>query len=87
MQTASRQGLVFNKSKCSNHQPQILFYGAIITAQAMKLDPAKVQSLQDLPAPENQTKLQSFLGLINYLQPFLPGLASKITFLHEQVIN
>ena len=51
----------------------------------MKPHPAKVQAFQDLPTPENQTKLQSFLGLIDYLQPFFPGLASKMTFLCEQV--
>ena len=53
----------------------------------MRPDPAKVQALQDLPAPQNPKQLQSFLGLINYLQPFLPNLAAKTTFLREQVTN
>ena len=53
----------------------------------MTTDPAKVQALQDLPAPQHSKQLQSFLGLINCLQPFLPGLASKTTFLREQVTN
>ena len=35
--------------------------------------------------PDSQTKLQSFLGLINYLQPFIPGLSAKTTFLKEQL--
>ena len=51
----------------------------------MKPDPVKIQALQDLPAPENHKQLQSFLGLINYLQSFLPYLASKTTFLREQI--
>ena len=87
MQTAEDYGLVFNSNKCSICQPQILFYGAIFTAQGMKPDPAKVQALQDLPAPYNPKLLQSFLGRINYLQPLLPGLVSKTTFLREQVTN
>ena len=33
------------------------------------------------------SELQSLLGLINYLQPFLPNLASNTTFLREQVTN
>ena len=45
----------------------------------------KIHALQDLPTPENHKQLQSFLGLINYLQPFLPNLASKTTFLREQI--
>ena len=53
----------------------------------MKPDPTEVQAFQDLPTPHNPKQLQSFLGLINYLQPFLPSLASKTTFLREEVIN
>ena len=87
MQTATKQGLVFSSSKCAICQCQISFYCAIFTVQCMQPDPAKVQALQDLPAPENSEKLQLFLALINYLQHFLPGLGSKITLLREQVTN
>ena len=45
-------------------------------------DPSKIQALQDLPTPDFPVKLQSFLGLINYLQPFIPGIANRTTFLH-----
>ena len=87
MKTAQGQGLVFNSSKCAICQPQIPFYGAIFTAQGMRPDPTKVQVLQDLPAPQNPKQLQSLLGLINYLQSFLPNLASMTTFLRDQVTN
>ena len=85
MKTASKNGLVFNSHKCSIRQLQITFYGAIFTSKGMKPDPMKIQALQDLPTPDNHKQLQSFLGLINYLQPFLPDLASKTTFLREQI--
>ena len=87
MKTASKDGLVFNSYKCSIRQPQITFYGAIFTAQGMKPDPVKIQALQGLPTPENHKQLQSFLGLINSLQSFLSNLASKTTFLREQVLH
>ena len=45
MQIAQDHGLVFNSNKCSIHQPQISFYGAIFTVQGMKPDPVKVQAL------------------------------------------
>ena len=57
---------------------------AIFTAQGMKPDPANIPTLQDLPTPVNHKQLHSFLGLINYLQSFLPDLASKTTFLREK---
>ena len=87
MKTASKNGLVFNSHKCSIRQLQITFYGAIFTSIGITPDPMKTQALQDLPAPENHKQLQSFLGLINYLQPFLPNLASKTTFLREQILH
>ena len=85
--TAQVHGLVFNSSKCVIHKSQISFYGAIFTVQGDETGSCKVQALQDLPAPQNPKQLQSFLGLINYLQPFLPNLAAKTTFLREQVTN
>ena len=51
----------------------------------MQLDPSKIQAFQDLPTPNSQVKLQSFPGLINYLQPFIPGLSAKTTFLCKQL--
>ena len=83
MKTAQGQGLVFHSSKYAICQSQISFYGAIFTVQGMRPDPAKVQALQDLPVPQNPKQLQSYLGLINYLQPFLPSLAFKTTFLRD----
>ena len=60
-------------------------YGAVFTAQGMCLDPTKIQTLQDLPTPNSHAKLQYVLGLINYLQPFIPSLSAKTMFLHEQL--
>ena len=54
MKTAQGHGLLFNSSKCAIHKSQFSFYGTIFTAQGMRPDPAKVQALQDLPAPQPQ---------------------------------
>ena len=66
-------------------QPQITFYGAVFTTKGMWPDPSKIQVLQDLPTTSSPVKLQSFLGVINYLQPFTPGLSEKTMFLCEQL--
>ena len=85
MQSAKDHGIVFHGAKCHTRQPQIAFYGAVFIAQGMQPDPSKIQAFQDLPTPDSLTKLQSFLGLINYLQPFIPGLSTKTVFLWEQL--
>ena len=87
MQTAKEHGIVFNSTHCQIRQPQTAFYDAVFTAQGMWPVPAKIQALQDLLTPNSQVKLQSFLGLINYLQPFMPSLSTKTMFLHEQLIE
>ena len=78
-------GIVFNSTKCQIRQPHIAFYGTVSLPQGMQPDPSKIQALQDLSTPDSQAKLQSFLGLISYLQTFIPHLSAKITFLHEQL--
>ena len=85
MQTAKQHGVIFNSSKCRIRQSQIAFYGAVFTTQGMWLNPSKIQVLQDLPTPNSQVMLQSFLGLINYLQPFIPCLSTKTMLLQEQL--
>ena len=85
LKTASKNGLVFNSKKCHISKPQMTFYGTIFAVQGIMPDPIKIHILQDLPTPQNQKQLQCFLGLVNYLQPFLPNIAAKTTFLREQV--
>ena len=85
METAKDHGIIFNSAKCYIRQPHIAFYGTVFTSQGMWLDPTKIQALQDLPTTDSQAKLQSFLGLINYLQPFKTSLSTKTTFLWEQL--
>ena len=85
IKTAARQSVALNNNKCHISQPQITFYRTIFSAQGMKPDLIKIQALQELPTSQTQKQLQSFLGLVNYLQPFLPDIASKTTFLHKQI--
>ena len=85
LKTTSTRGLVFNSRRCQISKPQITFFGTIFSAKGKKLDPIKIHALQDLPPPQNQKQLQSFLGLVNYLQTFLLDIASKTTFLRELV--
>ena len=85
MKAANQHSIIFNSSKFQFRQPEIAFYGAVFTIKGMWPDPSKIQAFQDLPNLNSPVKLQSFLGLINYLQPFIPGLSNKTMFLWEQL--
>ena len=48
------------------------FFGHILTKDGLKADPKKISAIKSLTAPSNKQELQSFLGLFNYLNKFLP---------------
>ena len=39
-------------------------------------DPSKVSAIKEVPAPQNKGELQSFLGMVTYLSPFILQLSS-----------
>ena len=41
------------------------------SADGISPDPAKIQGMLDLPPPEDTTQLQSVLGMVNFMQPFM----------------
>ena len=47
----------------------------VLTADGIKPDPKKVETIKKWPMPQNVTELQSFLGSVNYLSHFIPGLS------------
>ena len=51
------------------------FFGMVLTADGIKPDPKKVETFKEWPMPQNVTELQSFLGSVNYLSRFIPGLS------------
>ena len=64
-----------NPWKVKFKAPQVPFFGNMLTKDGIKPDPKKVEAIQNWPIPEDQQQLQSFLGSVNYLPHFIPGLS------------
>jgi hypothetical protein len=47
------------------------FLGFIVSTQGIRMDPTKVEVIQDWPVPTTLKQLQSFLGFCNYYRAFL----------------
>ena len=47
----------------------------VLTAGGIKPDQKEVETIKKWPIPQNVTELQSFLGSVNYLCCFIPGLS------------
>ena len=51
------------------------FFRGNLTPARCRMDPKKVQAITEMKPPENLQDLQSFLGLVKYLNRFSPALA------------
>ena len=53
MQVTSQHGLVFNREKCDS----VTFFGTVYDANGAHPDPKKVDTIHEMPPPENQSQL------------------------------
>lgn len=83
MQVANKKGLKFNSTKCFIKVQQVTFFGNVYNKDGAHPDPKKVEAVQQLHSPENKQHLQQFLGMANYLSPFVPNLATNTADLRE----
>ena len=70
--------LYAKKSKCSFYQNSVAFLGHVVTADGIKVDPAKIKAIVEWPDPKDASQLRSFLGLGNNFKRFVQGY-SKLT--------
>ena len=67
--------LHLNPDKVKINCKSVPFFGMVLTADGIKPDPRKAETIKKWPVPQNVTELQSFLGSVNYLSRFIPGLS------------
>ncbi len=78
LDAARKYNVKLNRSKCKIGLSEIQYLGQILTKDGMKPDYAKVQAIQEMPAPTCKKDLQRFLGSIQYIGKYIPTL-SEIT--------
>lgn len=87
MHIAKKSGLVFNPIKCHIKTPSIKFFGTIFDVEGAHPDPSKCAEIQAIPAPQSTTDLQRFLGIIQFLSPFIANLSTKTAPLRALLKN
>ena len=76
LQITQANNLKFNPDRCVFCATLVGFFGHLLSSQGLKLDSNKVKCIEDFPQPTKVSKLQSFLGLMNYMSRFNPELSA-----------
>lgn len=73
-----QSGLQIDIKKCEFHQKSVKFLGLIITTEGIKMDPSKLQVIEDWETPKNVKDVQRFIGFINYYRRFIQNFGSIV---------
>ena len=85
-----RENQLFSKlSKSDFWLKEVSFLGHIVSADGIRVDPAKIEAVVSWKSPRNVTEVRSFLGLAGYYRIFIQGFSiiasSLITLLRKGV--
>ena len=90
LQTLRENQLFAKLSKCDFWIKEVSFLGHIVSADGIRVDPAKIKAVVNWKPPRNVTEVRSFLGLADYYQRFVQGfsvIASSLTRLLLQGVK
>jgi len=65
--------LKLNPNKCCFAAKSITFLGHVVSKEATRPDPGKIEAVLHFPTPKIVTSVRSFLGLTGYYQKYIRG--------------
>ena len=75
IEKAAEVDLRLNKEKCKFNKKEVRYVVHIFGSDGLKSNPYRVQAIIDMPVPQDRKSLQRFLGMVSYLNKFIPNLA------------
>jgi ribonuclease HI len=73
-----RFGLSLNPKKSLFAMKEGELLGHIVSAEGVRIDPSRVEALQNLSLPRSKKEVQAFLGKINFLRRFVSNFAELV---------
>ena len=83
MEQTRKANICLNFKKLEIKKPAVKFFGNVYSAEGVSADPEKIKAITALRPPENKSEVKSFLGMVNYLQKFIPRLSEHTKQLRE----
>ncbi len=72
LETLRNFELSINDSKCEISKTRVKFLGHVVEDGRLFPDPDKVLAIKNFPSPHDKKSLKRFLGMMSYLQKFVP---------------
>lgn len=77
------RGLTLNKKKCVFFQSSLEFFGNVFSEEGVSPDPRKVKAVLEASKPTDKKQVKSVLGMANYVQRYIPDLATMVKPLRD----
>jgi len=72
----SEVGLTVNREKCKFPLSKLTFFSHELTSDGINPSKEKVAAIRDAQPPKDASEVQSFMGLVQYSEKFMPDVAS-----------
>ena len=76
LKRAAENDLRFNEQKCKFLRREVEYVGHVFGTDGLRPSSDRIQAILNMSVPQDKTSLQRFMGMVNYLQKFIPNLAS-----------
>ena len=76
LERCRQHGVTLRPEKFHFAQSRVKYCGYIVSPDGKEVDPDKLAAIANFPTPSNITDLRSFMGLVQQLSDFTPGIAN-----------
>ena len=76
LERAHECNLRLNADKLKLKMTQVPYIGHLLTREGLRVDPKKVEAIEEMLAPKDAKAVQRLLGSVNYLAKFVPHLSN-----------
>ena len=85
MQRINKYGIKLRLDKCAWCMEEVQFLGFITNKYGLRVPKKYQQKLLNIPVPTGKKPLQRFLGMVQFIHKFIPGLYKMVQPLYEKV--
>ena len=79
LERAKEKNVRFNEKKMQIASESVKYLGHIFSFNKIEPDPERLEGIRKMTRPKNKKDLQVFMGVINFMRPFIANLSQKAT--------